>query len=168
MRLRRQNGLPLAETLANQSLDLTPADRMLAAGGVALACADDAARAYPGLWRTRSAARKAMERAEVADKPLWEILNREMSATSLRVARYQVAGPGRKPNFALIDPDLVPDPAAWLADRLGPLATFELLEEVPVEQPETSCFEAAPAAEASPAACSCSTCSARSRSSSAP
>jgi len=39
---------------------------------------------------------------------------------------YQLAGPKMNRRTALFDPAVLPDPRAWLEDRLGPLAFFEI------------------------------------------
>ena len=58
--------LPLPVTLISAAtLDPSPDDLMLAAGGVVLTNCTDAATAYPELWRTREAAKKALQRAKV-------------------------------------------------------------------------------------------------------
>ena len=49
----------------------------------------------------------------------------ESSTESIKVS-YQPAGPGMKPRTAFVDPAVLPDPRAWLEQRLGPLAKFEL------------------------------------------
>ena len=119
--------LPVAvhELLSATSLAPTIADLMLAAAGVVFASPTDAARAYPTLWRTPDAAKKAFRR-EVGDISLVETLNRAMSPTSaLRLIRYQRAG-RCPPALALIDTSLVRDPHAWLTGRLGELASFDL------------------------------------------
>jgi putative DNA primase/helicase len=87
--------LPIAETLTDQALDPTLADRMLAAGGVAFASPDDAARAYPNLWPTREAAKKAFARSSLGTFPYEEFsIGVCPQALPLRRLHYQVAGPG--------------------------------------------------------------------------
>ena len=60
--------LPLAGTLSARELDPSPADRMIAAGGIAFENARHAFAAYPGLWDSHKAAAKAMEREEAAKR----------------------------------------------------------------------------------------------------
>jgi putative DNA primase/helicase len=57
-------GIPIPVERLMNAAELAPTvvDRMLAAGGVALFSYADAARAYPGLWTTRDAARMAFNR----------------------------------------------------------------------------------------------------------
>jgi hypothetical protein len=110
---------------------------MLAEGGVALEDAADAARAYPALWPSRDgtagspeAAKKAFQRAggRCGTFPLRESPKGDCPAPRrhLRTVTYQRAGAGRRPAAAAFDPTLVPDPRAWLAARLGPLARCEV------------------------------------------
>src|ERR1019366_4937557 len=56
--------LPIAvdQLLPDEALNPTPIDLMLAEGGIAFEAAASAAIAYPTLWRTRSAAKKALQR----------------------------------------------------------------------------------------------------------
>lgn len=46
---------------------------------------------------------------------------------------YQLAGPGKKPSVAWADLALVPDPAVWLAGRLGALAWMRMDRNVASE-----------------------------------
>lgn len=124
--------LPVAATLQAADLAPSPDDLMLAAGGMVLENAADVAAAYPSLWTTREAAKKALQRqraeraagAEVGDIPVYKTLYTGMSPTSPGLVRsaYQVAGAGKSPSVAWCDPALVPDPAAWLAGHVGMLA----------------------------------------------
>lgn len=122
--------LPIDRTIMAAELDPSPADLMLAAGGVALENAADVAAAYPQLWATRDAAKLALHRWRVKEGSQAEvgiIPHREetliwgMIPTSRGLAsvRYQRAGAGKSPATAHCDLDRVPDPAAWLAQRLG-------------------------------------------------
>ena len=53
------------------------------------------------------------------------LYNSEMSHSSVWVV-YQPEGAGQKPRRAAFDLTLVPDPEAWLAERLGSLATCQI------------------------------------------
>ena len=50
-------------------------------------------------------------------------------AFTLRRVEYQIPGKGRRREVAWIDPALVPDPAAALMDKLGPLAWCSAAEQ---------------------------------------
>lgn len=39
---------------------------------------------------------------------------------------YRPAGPGHRTRTARVDLSRIPDPEAWLTNRLGPLASFEM------------------------------------------
>ena len=43
----------------------------------------------------------------------------------MRVAEYQRAGAGRSAAKAFYDPALVPDPVAWLFEKLGDLSDWD-------------------------------------------
>ena len=110
-----------------------PVETMLALGGVAPLSAPAAARCFPALWPNPRAAEKALER-DLGDGSSRHSLMRHsfkgMSGTSPTVApwRLQPAGAGRRPALALVDLAACPDPAAWLAARLGNLAVCEPVE----------------------------------------
>jgi putative DNA primase/helicase len=120
------------EPVDDADLDPSPADLMLAAGGVALESPTHAAVCYPGLWKTESAAKMAFARRTcrgVADghipynEPIIEdVTVCGRSDTTLGRADYQLAGERMHPALAWFDPATVPDPAAWLHERLGGLA----------------------------------------------
>ena len=138
--------MPVNEALSASGLAPGPDDLMLAAGGVALANPTDAAAAYPALWTNREAAKKAFERiskeiqmgtksGQMGTFPNKELLIRECpqlagkcphleasGCGSVCRVEYQLAEARRSRSVAWHDPALVPDLAAWLADRLGPLA----------------------------------------------
>jgi Toprim domain len=114
--------LPLPiEAVTFADLAPSPADLMLAAGGAALENATDVAAAYPVLWGNRETAKKALQRARLGTFPYKDTIIRDCPQP-LMAAEYQRAGSGRSSAVAWVDPVLVPDPAAWLVDRLGPLA----------------------------------------------
>lgn len=115
--------LPIAETVTMDDLKALPADLMMDRAGVALADAADASLAFPDLFGTPEAARKTFSRARCGTIPNRDIFNGECPAPLRRIT-YQRAGAGRRPASAVVDTDLVPDPRAWLEDRLGPLAAY--------------------------------------------
>jgi len=113
--------LPVAETMPAAALDPTLPDRMLAEGGAVIEAPADAARAYPGLFRNADAAKKRFQRERCGTFP-YEDSQLGECPQPLRRVDYQRAGPGQRAAVAWFDPWVVPDPEAWLADRLGPLA----------------------------------------------
>lgn len=99
-----------------------PVETMLALGGVAPLSAPAAARCFRDLWPNPRAAEKALERhlgGGASRHSLMRHSDKGLSGTSL--VRFLVAGPGRRPALALVDPAACPDPAAWLEARLGRL-----------------------------------------------
>jgi putative DNA primase/helicase len=126
--------LPLPVTLISAAtLDPSPADLMLAAGGVVLTNCTDAATAYPDLWRTREAAKKALQRkvdksatcrGRLGTIPYEDISLIRECPQPLRAVEYQRAGAGRSAARAFYDPILVPDPVSWLFEKLGELADW--------------------------------------------
>jgi putative DNA primase/helicase len=123
--------IPLDRTISANDLHLTQAERMLALGGVAFENGADAFRAYPDLWPSAEAARQALKPSRSGTKPNERVLIRECP-TPPALWIYQRATAGAKRAEVLIDLAMVPDPAAWLAERLGKLARCE---PAPVTQP---------------------------------
>jgi len=127
--------LPLPVTLIHAvALDPSPNDLMLAAGGVVLTNATDVATAYPNLWRTRAAAKSALQRAvdkstsyreRLGANPTRDITLIRECTQPLRAVEYQRAGAGRSAAMAFYDPAVVPDPVAWLFEKLGELADWD-------------------------------------------
>lgn len=116
--------LPIpVEPVSWESVAPSPADLMLAIGGVALASPADAARAYPDLWSAEGA-KKKFQRWREAHPP------RGRDA-GLGEARYQRAGAGNRPNLMAFDPAVVADPAKWAAERLGDLAELAVTHMPP-------------------------------------
>jgi hypothetical protein len=115
--------LPLAGTINAADLTPAPAEMMLGVGGIAYENATHASHAYPGLWANRKAAESAFARAtsgQMPSNPYRRVPIRECRHLD-RVA-YQRAGARMSRAVALFDPALIPDPAAALAEKLGPLA----------------------------------------------
>lgn len=102
-------------------------DRMLVAGGVVLSSSEHAATAYDGIWDDGNTLRvqryRERERANGAD---WQ------PTPGLRRIGYRLALNGAHHETALYDPARVPDIAAWLTDRLGPLAVVAETENAPL------------------------------------
>ena len=108
--------------------DLAPSvvDRMLAAGGVALMNAADAAECYPRLWATPEGARSAWKRGT----PVHSLIGNHLSGDEpekarLNRVRYQRSGRGQRIAEAWTDPEMIPAPRGWLEERLGPLVMFD-------------------------------------------
>ncbi|MGM0583957.1 MAG: toprim domain-containing protein [Pseudomonadota bacterium] len=105
--------------------DLRPNRRdLMAAQGVVLENAADMAVCFPELWPSRDAARQDRSRS-VTNCYYRSFYNSETSHSSV-VATYRPEGAGKKPRQARFDLSLIRDPEVWLANRLGPLAAFEL------------------------------------------
>jgi putative DNA primase/helicase len=148
--------LPFPVTLIPAAtLDPSPDDLMLAAGGVVLTNCTDAATAYPGLWRTREAAKKALQRSpdksatcrvRLGTIPYEDISLIRECPQPLRAVEYQRAGAGRSVARAFYDPALVTDPVAWLFEKLGELADWDTDAALPEaggpEEPERTPPEA--------------------------
>jgi putative DNA primase/helicase len=122
--------LPVAELLHWRDVRPELVDRM-AGEGVVLTSAADIVTAYPELEMTAAAVRKETERRAICVTSL----NKRFSigiVTQIAWAelQYRPAGRGQQNRRAWFSPALVPDPRAWLEQRLGPLAHFDL-EDVP-------------------------------------
>jgi len=98
---------------------------IMASRGVVLDNAADRARCFPDLWLNHDAARKDGQRT--GTNCYYRIFyNSEMSHSSA-VVTYRPEGSGQKVRSAMFNLELVPDPAAWLTERLGPLADCEVV-----------------------------------------
>lgn len=106
--------------------DLVPSRTdMMAARGVVLENAADRAKCFPDLWPNYEAARKDGQRT--GTNCYYRIFyNSEMSRSSAAVT-YRPEGSGQKVRTARFNLKLIPDPAAWLTERLGPLADCEVV-----------------------------------------
>jgi putative DNA primase/helicase len=120
--------LPIAvdQFLPDEALNPTPIDLMLAEGGVAFEAAASAATAYPQLWPTRSAAKKALQRG---NRGTFSYKNVPLRKCPL--VRLQRVGPKLHVERAVYDPRQVDDPRVAIEAMLGPLAMFELIEAGP-------------------------------------
>ena len=94
---------------------------MVAAEGVALTDSEDAARAYPKLWRNGNAVRVLRHREREHHECDWQ------PPPGLVHARYRRALNGAHHGMAVFDPAMVPDIAAWLRLTLGELAEVALI-----------------------------------------
>ena len=119
--------LPLAGTLDAADVEPGSSDTMLAEGGVVFENARHAFAAYPSLWPSHGAAAKAIEKGRSRNFPYYRIplgkipTPRQIEDVLAEVT-YQVAGAGQKPVKAWADLLRCPDPATFLAMRLGKLA----------------------------------------------
>ncbi len=117
--------LPVNGTLALADLAPSPTELMLAAGGVAFENPTDAAAAYPTIWENREAAKKALDRSAGrgwGHSRIRHLLIRVCPQPPLLRLDYQPQGIGKKPAVARCCPRLVMEPAAALAEAIGPLA----------------------------------------------
>jgi putative DNA primase/helicase len=105
--------------------DLRPTRRdLMALTGIVLENAADMATCFPELWATAAAARQDRSRS-VTNCYYGDLYNSQMSHSSAEVT-YRPEGPGHRARTARVDLSRIPDPEAWLTNRLGPLASFEM------------------------------------------
>lgn len=105
--------------------DLRPTRRdLMALTGVVLENAADMAACFPELWPTREAAKKDGQRKGTNDY-YRDLYNSRLSPSSSEVT-YRPQGPGHRTRTARVELSRIPDPEAWLTNRLGPLASFEM------------------------------------------
>ena len=105
--------------------DLRPTRRdLMALTGIVLENAADMADCFPELWSTAAAARQDRSRS-VTNCYYRDLYNSQMSHSSAEVT-YRQEGAGHRARSARVDLSSIPDPEAWLTNRLGPLASFML------------------------------------------
>ena len=105
--------------------DLRPTRRdLMALTGIMLENAADMAVCFPELWPSAAAARQDRSRS-VTNCYYRDLYNSQMSHSSAEVT-YRPQGPGHRARSARVDLSRIPDPEAWLTNRLGPLASFEV------------------------------------------
>jgi len=98
---------------------------LMALSGIVLDNAADMAACFPDLWPTREAAKKDGQRK--GTNCYYRVLyNSQMSPSSAEVT-YRPEGPGHRARIAGADLARIPDPEAWLTNRLGPLASFSIV-----------------------------------------
>jgi putative DNA primase/helicase len=114
--------IPVEHLISAADLDPSPADLMMAAGGVSFESPTDAATTYPNLWKSRQAVADAWRRFKEGHTSSFR--NREYLIMETLRVQYQKAGARQRPSVACVDPAINPDPQTWLAERLGPLAYF--------------------------------------------
>jgi hypothetical protein len=124
----------------------------MAADGIFLTSPTAMARAWPDVWANEKAARDSLQDRDGAarvlaawggqnDKTLIGISIREMSiCVPFSTWEYRLAGDKQKTKHLTCDVLAIPDPAAWLATRLGPLAFCRRLaparREIKLQRPE--------------------------------
>jgi putative DNA primase/helicase len=105
--------------------DLRPTRRdLMALAGIVLENAADMAACFPDLWPSREAAKKDGQRKGTNDY-YRDLYNSRMSPSSVEVT-YRPEGSGHRARTARVDLARIPDPEAWLTNRLGPLAQFDI------------------------------------------
>ena len=105
--------------------DLRPTRRdLMALTGIVLENAADMAACFPELWSSAAAAHQDRARS-VTNCYYRDLYNSQMSQSSAEVT-YRPEGAGHRPRSTRVDLSRIPDPEAWLTDRLGPLASFEM------------------------------------------
>jgi hypothetical protein len=80
------------------------------------------------VWSNKTAADRALRDANVGALCYREYLYSKVTRRSLQETVYQLAGARMNKREAYFDPAVIPDPRAWLEERLGPLAAFEVGE----------------------------------------
>ncbi len=105
--------------------DLRPTRRdLMALSGIVLENAADMAACFPDLWSSREAAKKDGQRKGTNDY-YRDLYNSRMSPSSVEVT-YRPEGGGHRARTARVDLSCIPDPEAWLTNRLGPLAQCDI------------------------------------------
>lgn len=114
--------MPVDELLDEAALEVSPADRMLAEGGIAFEGAAAAAAFYPDLWANLPAAKKALQRSTGGHSLIGD------SIRKCPLVVFQRPGERQRPQTATFDPVLCPDPRAAIEARLGEtLVAFEVV-----------------------------------------
>ena len=105
--------------------ELRPTRRdLMALSGIVLENATDMAACFPELWPTAEAGRQDRSRS-VTNCYYRNLYNSQMSHSSAEVT-YRPTGAGHRARTARVDLTRIPDPEAWLTNRLGPLASFDI------------------------------------------
>lgn len=133
--------LPVDRIITANDLELTIAEAQLAAGGAAFATPAHALAAYPDMWKSPDAARKAFQREaseiQSGTNPNVEPLIGE--CPTLETWRYQIAGPRQHPAIVHVDRSVVANPAAHIAAALeATLAVCELVKPVEADPAATA------------------------------
>jgi putative DNA primase/helicase len=131
--------LPVTADALAPWAELRPTRRdLMALSGIVLENAADMAACFPELWPTREAAKKDGQR-KGTNGYYRDLYNSRMSPSSAEVT-YRPAGAGHRARTARVDLARIPDPEAWLTNRIGTLAACEVwlcgesTEHAPAEQ----------------------------------
>ena len=112
----------------DEALRTTAKDEMLARGGVAFEDATAAHKAYPDLWPTIEAAKKALQRRNTGTFWYNDISIPKCPRDRVVEVVYQRAGAKQRKGRAVVDLLIAPDPRAAIEAALGELAFFEKLD----------------------------------------
>lgn len=148
--------VPVDQFILAQDLAPSIEDLQLLAGGVAFDGGASAAAAYPDLWPTDNAFAKAVAREnerDEASRAVFAVLAHRVTKPNNRyykdpspceakpqklAVEFQRAGDRRRPERAVYDPAICPDPIAFIESRVGPLAWFNVERpEIPAPEVET-------------------------------
>jgi putative DNA primase/helicase len=125
--------LPLTVIEALTWDDVKPvASDVMMARGAALENSADMAAAFPDLFPSERAANTARQRT---DTNAYREASIKANVSVLAAVAYRPAGAGKKLRSAWFDLTMIPNPAAWLTERLGPLASFEFITEPAASTP---------------------------------
>lgn len=116
-------GLLVDETVEFDDLVPNSLELNFARSGVHLARPQHAFRAFEGLFASEDAARKAYQRLPSGTSPYKKYIKGNVPHGSVK---YRLAGNRQRGAEAIFDLSRIPDPRAWLTDRLGPLVHFEM------------------------------------------
>jgi hypothetical protein len=89
-----------------------------AAEGIMLTSPTDMVKVWPGLWSSRKAAQRTLERGDVPLLPGFVPMT------------YQPVGQNTKPRIAHFNPTIIPEPATWLQERLGKVTVVRLADGI--------------------------------------
>jgi hypothetical protein len=112
----------------------TPQERMMAEGGIAFESPADAVRAYPRMWPSVEAAKKALQRSKSSGT--FSYKDSLIGKCPRASVKYRKPGNGQRTAQCLADLAVVPNPKAKLEELLGPLALFVMVTET-TERPAT-------------------------------
>ncbi len=112
----------------DEALRTTAKDEMLALGGVAFEDATAAHKAYPDLWPTIEAAKKALQRRNTGTFWYNDISIPKCPRDRVAEVVYQRAGAKQRKGRAVVDLLIAPDPRAAIEAALGELVFFEKLD----------------------------------------
>lgn len=123
---------PVDSFLTEADTAATHADLQIAEGGIAFEDGTSAAAAYPDLYPSPAAARKAFAYERVGEQ---KASSQTLIGISIRdthdafAVTIQKAGNGQRTQRAWVHPSSCPDPRAAIEAALGPLSRFEAVEQ---------------------------------------